>query len=32
MGARGRQWMIREFSWDRVAEKMESLYRQQLRD
>ena len=26
MGARGRDWMRRDFSWDSVAEKMERLY------
>jgi glycosyltransferase involved in cell wall biosynthesis len=31
MGARGRQWMIEEFSWDLVAAKMEKLYHQQVR-
>jgi hypothetical protein len=27
MGQRGRLWMIRDFSWDSVAEKMEGAYR-----
>lgn len=27
MGARGRDWMIRDFSWGRVAADMEQLYR-----
>ena len=27
MGARGREWMQREFSWARVAERMEATYR-----
>ena len=27
MGARGRQWMQRDFSWDRAAEMTEALYR-----
>jgi glycosyltransferase involved in cell wall biosynthesis len=26
MGARGRQWMQREFGWDAIAAKMETLY------
>jgi glycosyltransferase involved in cell wall biosynthesis len=26
MGARGREWMKREFSWEGVAERMISLY------
>jgi glycosyltransferase involved in cell wall biosynthesis len=27
MGARGRDWMLREFSWSRVAADMEAVYR-----
>ena len=27
MGARGRQWMQRDFSWEHVASKMAELYR-----
>jgi glycosyltransferase involved in cell wall biosynthesis len=27
MGARGRQWMARDFGWDRVAEEMLEVYR-----
>lgn len=26
-GARGRAWMIRDFSWDNIAEQMSSVYR-----
>lgn len=27
MGARGRDWMRRDFSWDAIGQKMESVYR-----
>ncbi len=27
MGARGRQWMLRDFAWSRIAADMEMLYR-----
>ena len=27
MGARGREWMQRDFSWDTVAQRMENVYR-----
>jgi glycosyltransferase involved in cell wall biosynthesis len=27
MGTRGRNWMIRDFGWKRIADSMESLYR-----
>jgi hypothetical protein len=26
MGARGRAWMVREFSWERTAADMERVY------
>lgn len=27
MGARGRHWMLRDFSWDRMAREMDGVYR-----
>ena len=26
MGARGREWMLRDFSWDRIAREMQGVY------